>query len=113
MIMPKTEWMMKLQSEWNSNEELIQDLKNLSTTLIIGVSDNPELHPLFFRIESGRLTEVRPAQPQETAEFKCEAPTNVWRELISGRSNPIVALGALTKFVRKLDTETFLESLGG
>jgi putative sterol carrier protein len=106
--MPKfgsIEWGQELKKMWEADEILIKLLRGLSTTMIVKVSDKPEMKPLFQRVEDGKLVEVRYAEPNEKAEFTYEAPMEVWKDIMQNKIEPAKAaltgklkmVGAMTK----------------
>lgn len=85
------EFYQEYKKAWDADETTIKYLKGFSTTMIVKISDKPELKPIFERIEDGRLVEVRYAEPDEKAEFVNEATMEVYKGISEGNINPLKA----------------------
>jgi len=79
------DWGKELVAAWDANTELKKLLKGLSVTIIIKVSDKPELKPAFHRIENGVLLEVRHAGADEKSEMVFEATIEKWKAILTGQ----------------------------
>ena len=79
------DWGKELVAAWDANTEIKKLLKGLSVTIIIKVSDRPELKPTFHKIESGKLLEVRHAGVDEKSEMVFEATIEKWEAILTGQ----------------------------
>ncbi|MFQ5999477.1 MAG: SCP2 sterol-binding domain-containing protein [Candidatus Bathyarchaeia archaeon] len=79
------DWGKELVAAWDANTELKKLLKGLSVTIIIKISDKPELKPTFHRIENGALLEVRHAGVDERSEMVFEATIEKWKAILTGK----------------------------
>lgn len=79
------DWGRELLAVWNANAEIKKLLKGLSVTIIIKISDKPELKPTFHRIEDGVLLEVKEASADENAEMVFETAIEKWKAILTGQ----------------------------
>jgi len=79
------DWGKELVAAWDANTEIKKLLKGLSVTIIIKVSDKPELKPTFHRIEDGALLEVRHAGVDERSEMVFETTIEKWKAILTGQ----------------------------
>jgi len=79
------DWGKELLAAWAKNTELKRLLKGLSVTIVIKISDRPELKPTFHRIEDGVLLEVRHAGADEKPEMVFEATIAKWKAILTGQ----------------------------
>jgi len=79
------DWGKELVGAWNANTELKKLLKGLSVTIVIKISDRPELKPTFHKIEDGVLLEVRHAGVDEKPEMVFETTIEKWEAILTGQ----------------------------
>lgn len=93
--MPKygtLEWVQQKQKIWNENAEIRRLLRGYYSTLVTKMAGSPELKPIFTKIEDGRQTEVRYAEPSDKPEYTYEATMEVWKAIWLGELDPMKAV---------------------